>query len=231
MKNPHASLLRLCLGTLLAGAVALAPAAAQTSTQTKPAGAHAHINTTLAQQAMRGLGSDSASERRRTVAQIEAAPQRYAPPVFYALSHVMRAEGQPERAMFWFYAGQLRARFDANRCADVSARQAVAVLNDNYGTPVNRYAVQHLPLLEQTVAEVLDWDRRTPHDYDHRWINLHGMNAIVAAMGGQGTDGAALSLPESEWEALAEQTRQRWQQEFAQAMARFRDAPQAGSAE
>ncbi|MDN5853812.1 MAG: hypothetical protein L0K86_13395 [Actinomycetia bacterium] len=45
------------------------------------------------------------------------------------------------------------------------------------------------------------WDRATPHDYDHRWINLHGMVAFGVR------PGEALRSPESEWPTTAEKVR------------------------
>lgn len=189
---------------LLAGVLAWASAGnaqAQKTITLAPRGEHAQIDVQLTNDTMRQLLGADEAERQHAARQVQSAPQRYAPPVFYALSAALMQLQQPERAMFWFYAGQLRGRFDANRCADISARQAIAVLNERFGTPINQYAFKRLPLLEKTVAEVIDWDRKTPHDYDHRWINLHGMGAF-------GTQGdAALSLPKAEWDAIAEQTR------------------------
>jgi hypothetical protein len=49
------------------------------------------------------------------------------------------------------------------------------------------------------VERVVEWDRATPHDYDHRWINLHGMGAFTGA--------TALSRPAAQWPAIAEETR------------------------
>ncbi|WP_158000173.1 DUF6683 family protein, partial [Melaminivora alkalimesophila] len=177
----------------------------------------------FARSALQALGSPDAATRQRAIAQVQEAPQRYAPPVLYALSHVLMQQGRNDQAMFWFYAGQLRGRYDANRCADVSARQAIAVLNQRYGGPINQYAFRHLPQLEKTVQEVLAWDRRTPHDYDHRWINLHGMGAFGASGGGEGP--AALSLPEAQWPAIAEQTRVDYLKGFQEAMARMGRRP------
>ena len=133
-------------------------------------------------------------------------------------------QGDREDSLFWFYAGQLRARFDANRCADVSARAAVGALNEEYGPPINRYAFRNLAQLEELIPKVVAWDRRTPHDYDHRWINLHGMGALT---GGDG-ETRALSLPQEQWQAIAERTRDDYLRGFREAMAQ---AKQVGSEE
>lgn len=189
MEKQGSRLISRCAGLLIASVIAVMPVAAQNSIQLKPTGEHAIIDTTLAHQTMQAPTSSSARERQHAVA-LMSAPQRDAPPVFYALSHVMLVENKPKRAMCWFYAGQLRGRFDANRRADESARQAIGVLNNNYGMPINPYTFQHLPTLENTVAEIVACGRHTPYDYDHRWIKLHGMGATIAAMGGQADQGA-----------------------------------------
>ena len=140
--------------------------------------------------------------------------------MFYAVSRALFEQDKKDEAAFWYYAGQLRARFDANRCADVSARQAVSLLNREYGGPVNKHAMQDLAKLEQLVERVVAWDRRTPHDYDHRWINLHGMGAILSAK--EGAKPAPLSLPKSDWPAIAEKTRQDYLSGLRKAMERMK---------
>ena len=213
---------------LAASALMVTQVQAQITLERK--GEYAQIDTRFSGQALKDLNSRDAAVRRRTIEQVQATPERYAPPVLYQLSQVLMAEGKPERAMFWFYAGQLRARFDANRCADETAGSAIGVMNQNIGPPINQYAFKNLVLLEKTIADVLAWDRRTPHDYDHRWINLHGMAAMIASMDPAQAQ-QELSLPESEWEAIAEQTRQDYKAGFQEAleMARKREVDDAVS--
>jgi hypothetical protein len=137
--------------------------------------------------------------------------------VLYELSRTLFSLGQKDEAAFWFYAGQLRARFDANRCSDISARQAVAVLNQEYGTPINQYAFQDLSKLESLIHRVVEWDRSTPHNYDHRWINLHGLEATLSAMGEESSN-KPLSLPSEQWETIAENTRKKHLENFEEVL-------------
>jgi hypothetical protein len=185
----------------------LLPAAATAQTHTvEPRGEYANIDTRAAREAIEALSSGAPERKARTIAEVTAAPEKYAPPVFYALSRALFEQDKKDEAAFWYYAGQLRARFDAYRCADVSARQAVSLLNREYGGPINKHAMQDLAKLEALVERVVAWDRRTPHRYDHRWINLHGMGAILSAK--EGAKPAPLSLPEQDWPAIADKTRQ-----------------------
>lgn len=177
-------------------------------TYLKMKGVYAEIDTTQSKEAIISLSNKREEKVANTISAIKANPENYAPPVLYELSRTLFSLDQKDEASFWYYAGQLRARFDANRCADISARQAVAVLNQEYGTPINQYAFQDLNKLESLIHRVVEWDRSTPHNYDHRWINLHGLEATLSAMGEE-SDNKPLSLPAEQWETIAENTRKK----------------------
>jgi hypothetical protein len=183
----------------------------------KPRGEYARIDVVLANETIAALTSGTEAEKGRAIQAVEAAPQKYAPPVLYVLSSTLFAQGRKDDAAFWFYAGQLRGRFDANRCADVSARQAIAVLNDRFGPDINKYTFKDIPKLQALIPRVVEWDRKTPHEYDHRWINLHGMTAMIDGLDGPSGKPKALSLPRAQWEALAEKTRTDYLEGFKQA--------------
>ena len=139
--------------------------------------------------------------------------------------------GKKDEAAFWFYAGQLRARFDANRCADASARAAPGALNARYGPPINKYAFGDLAKLEALVPKVVEWDRKTPHNYDHRWINLHGMEAMMSGLSGdKNAERKPLSLPNEQWDKIAEDTRKGYLKDFKDLIAQFKGvSPPMGS--
>jgi hypothetical protein len=174
-----------------------------------PRGEYAQIDTRLANETIQALTNGSVEERQRTIDQIKAAADKYAPPVFFALGSVLFQDGKKDEGAFWFYAGQLRANFDANRCADTSAREAPTVLVQQYGTPINHYSFQDLQKLQELVARVVEWDRKTPHHYDHRWINLYGMDAIMSGLdlAAPASPSTQLSLPPEQWDEIAEKTR------------------------
>ncbi|MGF1512554.1 MAG: hypothetical protein ACFB5Z_02490 [Elainellaceae cyanobacterium] len=138
-------------------------------------------------------GSESSIEAVLT------SPDDFNPPVLYALSRALFESGREEEAMFWFYTGQLRARSDANKSLDVSARAAVDVLNREFGTPINQYAFGDIERLRSTVEAVVARDRAASRSYDPRWILLHGMDAF---------SGETIRFePESQWLEIDEQTR------------------------
>ncbi len=171
-------------------------------------GEFATIETNRTRGAMGSLSDDAPLQERKIAIEIVTdKPDTFAPPAFFALSHALFGLGHNDEAVFWFYAGQLRARYDANRCADVSARSAVTALAQQHGAEINQYAFTNLPKLQTIVAQVIEFDRKTPHNYDNRWINLHGLNATMAGMGDEKAAKAPLSLPKEQWAQIAEKTR------------------------
>jgi hypothetical protein len=189
-----------------------------------PQGQFAEIDTRLANETIAILSKGSAADQQSAIQRIKESPQDFAPPVFYALSHVLFERGDKDEAAFWFYAGQLRGRFDANLCTDSSARQAIAVLNQKYGRPINQYMFQDVPKLEALIPRIVEWDRRTPYNYDHRWINLHGMNAVMSGLDDKPHVEApsAMSAPKEQWEDIAEKTRTDYLSGFNQALAQMK---------
>lgn len=182
----------------------------------EPKGVYKTIDTRLTTATIKSLqAAKPGKDRNALIATIAGAPENYAPPLFYLLSSVLLQEGRSDEAMFWFYAGQLRCRIDANICADVSARNAVPTLNQMYGKPINQYAFQDIPKLKQTVEKVLAWEEKTGCKYDRRWINLHGMNAFGA------NTNAPLSAPSAEWEGIRKKTRDDYRASFYEMLKRL----------
>jgi hypothetical protein len=158
---------------------------------------------------MIALKSEDTPTQQAAVARILAAPHKYPPIVFCAMADLLFNKGKVDEASFWFYAGMLRIRFDAKRCADLSAREAVAAIDRQYGRNISRYAAQDPKNFEALISRAVAWDRETPHDYDHRWINLYGMNAMLPSMAGASAEAKPqpMSLPKDQWDELAEKNR------------------------
>jgi hypothetical protein len=73
------------------------------------------------------LKATSGYENDDLVRDIEKHSGNYAPPVFFALANLLYRQGKTNDAIFWFNAGLLRGSYDAARCADVSARDAISI--------------------------------------------------------------------------------------------------------
>jgi ankyrin repeat protein len=161
-------------------------------------------------EAMATLAKGSRTERSALVDKIKAAPQKYAPPVFFSLAYVLWERGDKDDAVFWYVFGIVRGRFDTMRCADLSAQDAVGVMRMNFGERVGEDFFKYLKADEvrskKLFLAAIDADRKTPYDYDHRWINLHGLGAVAGALGDKSQPPE--SLPKDQWPDLAEKNRQ-----------------------
>lgn len=150
------------------------------------------------------LGSDEALKKEQIAAIINL-PNEYNPAVLYTLSHALFQQNEKDEACYWFYIGQLRARIDANLTTDETAKQAVQVLNNQYGNEINQYAFRDKLKLEQTVNKVVAFVKENKENYDRRWIYLHGMEAVQAGLSKTSLT-AEMTKPSNEWEAIKTKT-------------------------
>lgn len=179
----------------------------------KPEGAYASVDTAATNDIVKRLLSRDTSDRNAAVSRVKEHADQYAPPALYALSEALFEAGNKDEASFWFYAGQIRSRCDGNLCTDISAREGTAVLNERFGYPINQYTFKNIAMLKQLVPKVIEWDRAAAHNYDRRWMALHGMGAFLED--GQKT---AITIPESKWQASDEATRSEYLKGFNEAM-------------
>lgn len=101
-------------------------------------------------------------------------------------------------------------------------------MNKNFGPPISLYLFQDLEKASALITQVVQWDRRAPYSCDPRWINLHGMQAVQAARDPQLASKippGSLSLPSSQWPALAEQTLSKYLQGYWGAIAQLQAEP------
>ena len=156
-------------------------------------------------QAIVNLTTNNKILEQETVVNILKNPNFYNPTVLYALSRKLYNQDKKDDAMYWFYVAQLRARYDANLCMDNSAKQAVSILNNGYGPEINKYAFQDIDKLEKTVIKVVDFVRTNEENYDHRWINLHGMHAVLVSIDNN-TEKKEQSQPKEKWPSIKNKT-------------------------
>lgn len=170
------------------------------TTQIKPKGIYKEIDVEKHNKVIDILGGENKDLKTKIIDSILAKPNYYNPPVIYVLSKELFLSDRKEEAKFWFYVGQLRARYDANLCLDNTAKQAVSVLNELYGPDINQYAFQNFDSLELTVNKVVAFVRTNEENYDHRWINLHGMDAV------QNKKNKEISEPKYKWAEIKTKT-------------------------
>jgi hypothetical protein len=176
-----------------------------------PKGEYAAIDTKPILTVMNKLQAISGHENDDLVHEIEQHSDKYAPPVFFALAELLYRQGDIPDAIFWFNAGRLRADFDAARCSDVSARDAVSVLVLEIPVALRKAQFNDLNQLCAIIQKVIRWDQITPYHYEYHWINLQGMNAIRSGLGHGEANSEALSLPPSTWANLAKKNRDEYE--------------------
>jgi len=162
----------------------------------KPQGIYATINVSGADAAIRQLGQLIPVPRREAIAAAVPNVARLSPPVLYALANAYSLDDSNiEEAVFWYHVARLRATFDALRCKDPTARNAVSILGRGLNPDISRYQRQRRARTLEIAKLAMNWDLNNPRNYDYRWINLYGKVARFSA----GTDPSELTLPEGEW--------------------------------
>jgi hypothetical protein len=146
---------------------------------------------------------DTLKESHILVDSVKSFANNYIPPVLYALSYRLYFEKNYNEAMYWFYLAQLRSRYDVNRCADKTAN--ASNYNQTFGPQINKYAFAHLDTLEKIIPRVVEFIRNNEENYDQRWINLSGMDAMSASLGGKNKK-KALSVDKINWPAIKTKT-------------------------
>ena len=184
-----------------------------------PKGEYATIDTKPIEAVMLRLKNTVGHENDDLIHEIQQHSDKYAPPVFFVLADLLYRQGNLADAIFWFNAGRLRANFDAARCADVSARDAVSVLVLETPTDLRKAQFNNVDDLRSIVQKVIQWDAATPYHYEYRWINLHGMNAIESGLGQSAANSLPLSLPQSTWADLAKKNRDNYAKGLESAIA------------
>ena len=184
-----------------------------------PKGDYATIDTTLSNNTIKILMATRAHENDAIIHQITNNSSNYQPPVFYALANLLFRLGNVDDAIFWLHAGQLRAGFDAMRCTDKSATSMFDALQPLIPIELNKAQFRDPDKLRATINKVISWDEETPHNYDQRWINLHGMKAMVSALGKGDDQAELLSVPREQWDELAKQRRQNYRDSLEKAFA------------
>ncbi|MBP0600638.1 hypothetical protein J8I26_21170 [Herbaspirillum sp. LeCh32-8] len=141
------------------------------------------------------LAATIGHENDQLVAEIEGQPGNYPPPVLFALTNLLYLQGRTDDAIFWLSAARLRANFDVLRSADATAALEVGELMKVIPLALRRAQFDDLAKLRTIVSRAVQWDERTPCNYDYRWINHYRTGAADAG------------APREQWPALAARTR------------------------
>jgi hypothetical protein len=184
-----------------------------------PTGEYATIDTRQSIALIRTLGATSGHENDSVIENIKAHSDAHPPPVFFALARLLYQRGDVDDAIFWFNAGRLRGNFDALRCTDISARSAISALVFQIPAELRKAQFADMQKLRTIITSVISWDEATPHNYDQRWINLHGMEAMKQGLGDPNPSSVPLSVAQEKWDGLAKQARDDYRKGLEEAIA------------
>ncbi len=172
--------------------------------EVQPKGEYAKIDTSSIFRDMKVFAGHDAAEKDALVNKIRDHPGDYAPPVYMLMARRLYETGDAENAYFWFSFGRLRGQYDAARCADLSARDGIDVMVMNLDPELRRFPAKMKPDdIVPFARRVVKLDSDTPYNYDHRWLNLHGLGVFI---GGQ----REFSLPQSQWPDLLKKGREEY---------------------
>ena len=143
--------------------------------------------------------------KQQTIDSIIKDPNNYNPPVLFALSRELLIQDKIDEGAYWFCIAQLRGRYDANLCMDKSAIEALFKLMDEYGPVFYDYALQNIEKHQKIVSKAVNYVRANNENYDHRWINLHGIDAFSVSMGDKPLENE-LSQPKNKWKKIKKNT-------------------------
>jgi hypothetical protein len=131
-------------------------------------------------------GADAKAEaegdfNRMTAAQLESGIEQRHPAAYYILAGKLFAEGSRDKAVFWFYAGQLRYRFHlaANPNLEKDGDPALfSSLSEVIGRPINEYAFGDIDGLMATMQDVLAWDQKTDNGFTSKTAHAEDWQSI-----------------------------------------------------
>ena len=149
--------------------------------EVKPVGVYAEIDIAGQNRMMQQLYD--IKTRNASVDTIFNNIMHYNPPVIYLFSQALYMNGEKDPAVEWYLYAQLNAMYDAARCADNTAKQAVLILEERFRPTLEEYMKQNKTKVTESAKKVIYLFKNLKTDYDIRWINLHGMGAFAGAFG------------------------------------------------
>lgn len=106
------------------------------------------------------------------------------PLLLFTAAATLFQHGKKDEAVFWFYAAQLRTRYQL-AFENGDRGQLLAIMLMTIGTPINNYAFQNVENLRRILGRVLEWDKTAPNSFrerPHSEAEEQKISAIYAGM-------------------------------------------------
>ena len=119
-------------------------------------------------------------ESPEIIAELKKDAKTLKPPYLYELARRLWPTNQSE-AISWYLAGYMRAKFDALKCKDKSARGGYRLLS-SLAPDVAKGLRNRTDILIAAGERALEIEATYPTDTDPSWICGHGMDTIIAGL-------------------------------------------------
>ncbi len=104
------------------------------------------------------LSTDPAVSRA-AVEEVLKSADRAEPLTLMQASSRLFVRGDKDKGVFWFYAGQLRARYSPQLTGEAS--QLITIFVMTLGEEINAYAMRDVATMTKTIGQALAWDAQT----------------------------------------------------------------------
>jgi hypothetical protein len=154
-------------------------------------------------EAFRTLHEQPLDNSPTIIPKLQASIKTLSPPLIFELSRRILSQDKQE-ALTLFWLARLRMVYDASRCTDSTAAQAVPSL-DAIAVDVIRYGSEHPDQSRSGRLAALERETTFPLDTSPEWICVQGMNSISAAMGNRGFENWL--KPVAQWQSIHQSVR------------------------
>lgn len=132
---------------------------------------------------------------------------------------VLFIHGRKDDAVFWFYAAQLRSRYQL--VFETGNRpELLAAMLRSTGPAINNYAYQDVDKLIRTLDRVFAWDEVTPNPLRYKNVSAESAEAVDQVYEGFRALQAKLGVQKDEVERLAREAAPTIEQAYAEAKAK-----------
>ena len=160
---------------------------AQTVNEIRPMGDYATINVRKDMEIMELLSNDKVSKKEKLVVvqEIEENAGDFNPAVLASLSCYYLSNKDLKKGAFWARAALFRTIVDVKIHYDPSiegiSRMFYRGIAETGNKVIKTKAEQakFISELKFAGAKIIDWDKRTPRNYDDRWVCLHSTKAFI----------------------------------------------------
>lgn len=164
-------------------------------------GKYIEINTSNDERITNLLKSQDSEVRKSSANEVIQKINRFNPVVLCLAGAVIFTDSDKYQGLKLFLIGRIRVAYDILRCEDNSVQDTRRVLDQIFVPVFIDYIKANDDEYKKANTEAIDFFEKNNEEYDQRWINLRGLNAMSAGLGGSNNDNP-MSKPQNEWPGI-----------------------------